>query len=391
VAEVDHLTAPALRRSRAALTVIFLLNGLVFASWTPQLPALREQLDIGMGELGLVLLGPPVGFLFGTRSVRGLVERCGSGRTTRVIALVYALSLLGPTLAGSAWTLFFCLIPIGLTQGALIVAANAHGVMLQDRYGRPILSAFHAFYSLGGMIGAALAGLAVHTDLGPPAHFTAVGVTAAVIVLTLPRLIDGTRDDDRPDADGAKGRRRPSGAVVLLGLLGFLVLVAEGETANWSTVYLRDETGAGSGTAALGYAAFAAAMATGRLISDRLLRRLGPVRFVRIFAGTAATGLLVGQLVETTAAGIAGFAVLGLGLSGLIPVFFSAAGNLPDGTRALSQVVAVSFLGFLAGPPLMGFVAQFTGLRTAFILLAVLIAVIIPAARATIPAAAKEE
>lgn len=178
-------------------------------------------------------------------------------------------------------------------------------------------------------------------------------------------------------------------------MLGFFVLMAEGETANWSAIYLKDVTGAGDGLAAAGYVAFAAMMTAGRLTGDRLVARFGPVRVVRVSAGLGAAGMALALLAGTTAAGIAGFAVLGLGLSGLIPILFSAAANVPgtDPDRALAQVVALSFLGFLAGPPLMGVIAEVSSPTVGFALLAALIAAVSLAARAAAPAArgAKED
>jgi fucose permease len=391
---------PRVRRARAGLIAVFFVNGLVYASWMPQIPTLRADLGLSDAMLGLALLGPPVGFLAGTNLTGRLVSRFGSSAVTRGWAALYCLCLLPPAFAAGAGTLFALLIPLGLSQGSLVVASNAHGAVLQRRYGRPIMAMFHAFYSMGGMAGAGLGGLAAHRDVDPRWHFAAVSLAGTLCALVatrflLPRPADGHGDHDGARHGAAAPRRRTGGPVLLLSVLGFFVLMAEGETANWSAIYLKDVTGAGDGLAAAGYVAFAAMMTAGRLTGDRLVARFGPVRVVRVSAGLGAAGMALALLAGTTAAGIAGFAVLGLGLSGLIPILFSAAANVPgtDPDRALAQVVALSFLGFLAGPPLMGVIAEVSSPTVGFALLAALIAAVSLAARAAAPAArgAKED
>jgi MFS family permease len=389
-----------LRHARKALLAVFLINGMVFASWMPQIPTIKTDLGLSPGMLGLALLGPAVGFLTGMRLAGRLTSRFGSAPMTRAFALIYCFCPIGPAFAVDAWTLFALLVPLGLTQGALIVASNAHGVTLQRGYGRPIMATFHAFYSMGGMTGAAFGGLAAQAGIQPLHHFAVTATIAVLLAIVTTRwLLPGAADASSARTGPTPGvaaaspatprRWRIGGPTFVLSALGFIILMAEGETANWSAVYLREVTHAGPGLAAAGYVAFAAAMTIGRFAGDRLVARFGPVTMVRASAGLASMGLVLGLMVGGTAAGIVGFCTLGAGLSGIMPILFSAAGNQPgiSAGRAIAQVAGLSFLGFLVGPPLMGAIADISDLRVGFALLAALIAVVSLAASATAPAA----
>lgn len=255
--------------------------------------------------------------------------------------------------------LALALVAFGSANGVLDVSLNAHGVAVEKGYGRPILSSFHAAFSLGGLTGSALGGSLASWGLGVLPQFLAVGGSAALaFVPAFGALLPAGADADGPgEADGGAERAPafawPTGAILGLGVVSFCVLLGEGAMADWSAVYLEGTLGTGPGLAAAGYAAFSLAMAAGRLAGDRLNRRFGPAVLVRSGGALAAVGLGLSLLVAHPLAALAGFACAGLGFSIVFPLALSAAGNsgeMPSG-QAIAAVASAGYLGFLVGAP----------------------------------------
>jgi fucose permease len=223
------------------------------------------------------------------------------------------------------------------------------------------MSSFHALFSLGGVAGALLAGGAMALGVGDVAHVSVSAVVAlSAAVVALPGLVRprAARDHAGPAV------ARPSGTLLMLGILALLALLAEGAMADWSAVYLHDTLGSSPSVAAVGFAAFSLAMAAGRFTGDALVGRLGPRRVLRGSSAVAAVGLGAALLLGHPAIGVVGCALVGLGIANIIPVLFSAAARvsgMPPG-RALAAVATTGYLGFLAGPPLIGVVAEAAGL-----------------------------
>ena len=256
------------------------------------------------------------------------------------------------------------LFDFGAGFGSINVAANAQGLALERLYGRPILSPFHAAFSSGGLAGAGLGALAGGLGVAPRAHFGALALVLALFALvTRPRLLP--RAADAPER--AVTLVRPPRTLLVLGAAAFCTMLAEGAAADWSAVYLSRSLGAAAALAALAYTAFSLTMVVSRTVGDRLNVRFGPVSLVR-GGGLPAAGGLAAALVEgSTAAALAGFAAMGAGLGVVVPVLFRAAGST-RGVSAGVGVAAVStigWLGFLAGPPAIGFAAGAVGLRSA--------------------------
>jgi hypothetical protein len=353
----------ALRRARLAVAALFLLDGVGVASWVVRIPAVQARLGLTPGVLGLALLGAALGALVAMPAAGRWVVRRGSGPVTRVAALAFAAALLLPPLAPDAVALGVALVVFGACNGALGVAMNAQAAAVERAYGRPIMASFHALFSAGGLAGAALGGLAAGVGVTPPAQMAGVAlvVAAAAPFATRPLL---PASADASDA-GVRGIGRPTPLILALGALAFCVLVAEGAIADWSAVYLRGAVGAGPGLAAAGYAAFSVTMATGRAVGDALTVRLGAARLVRLGGALAALGIALALLAREPLLAIAGFGCVGAGLASVFPSVLGAASRAP-GVAAGAGIAAVSTLGwfgFLAGPPLIGFVAEATSLR----------------------------
>ncbi|MBZ6176239.1 MFS transporter [Streptomyces olivaceus] len=368
-AEHDHRT---LVRGRTATSLLFLLFGTALGTWTSRIPAVKGHLGLSDGLLSLALLAFAVGSIVGMLLLGRLADRFGSTLVMVPTALLEGVLLVPPAYVGSLAGLAAALFLFGLTHGTLNIAMNANAVHVQEAYGRPIMSSFHAVYSIGGFLGAAVGGVLARQDVGPGATFITVGTGVLVLagwagLWALPE----TRPERIPPAGGPTEARGKDSVVsldlIFLGLLAMCALVGEGTAADWSAVYMHESLGSSAGTAAAAFAAFSVAMTAGRLLGDRLAARFGPVRLVRASGVLASVGMLAALLIGHPAAGLVGFACLGAGMACIAPQVYSAAGrrNPARAGAALSLVVSLGYTGFLVGPIVVGAVSTVTGLPTA--------------------------
>jgi hypothetical protein len=269
-------------------------------------------------------------------------------------------------------------------MGSLDVTMNAHGVAVERRYGRAILASFHAAFSIGGLAGGAIGAFAAAIDLDVRAQLAIVAVISAAVGLTWSRRFLGG------DADAVGHAEplfvRPPRRLLALGALAFACLLIEGASADWSAVYLRDELGTTAAVAAIGFTAFSITMTLGRIFGDRLVDRFGPEAIVRAGGGVAAIGFGLALIAAAPAPAILGFACLGAGMSGVVPIVFRAAGHVPGMAAGvgLAAVSSTGYLGFLIGPPTIGGLAELTGLPTALgvlVALAAAVALLAPTTR----------
>jgi len=360
------------RQARGAVTAVFFINGLVFGSWAVRIPAVRDHVGLSDGELGIALACGAIGSILAMPIAGGRAARIGSRRATRVslalLCVIAAVVALAPNLPMLCLLMLF----FGAAMGALDVTMNAHGVAVEHRYGRAILASFHAAFSLGGLAGGALGALAAAAGLDVRAHLALVAAASAAVGLTWSRRFLRARAD-------AIGHNepvfvRPPRRLLALGALAFACLLIEGASADWSGVYLRDELGTTGAVAALGFTAFSVTMTLGRIFGDRLVDRFGPQAIVRAGGTIAAVGFGFALVVAAPAAAIVGFACLGAGMSGVVPIVFRASGHVPGMAAGvgLAAVSSTGYLGFLVGPPTIGGIAELLGLPLALVVLVVL-------------------
>jgi MFS family permease len=356
--------------ARIAVTAVFALNGALFASIFSRLPAIQERTDIGDGALGLALLCAMLGLLSAQLVTGPLISKRGSRPLVIVGALGYALGLVPIALAGSWGVLAASLLLVGFSNGLLDVAMNTHGLTVEKQLERPILSTLHAAFSFGALGGAAVGGLAAGAGVEVEPHLFGVCAAGIVCILVAGRFLLPPGADATPEGPLFAV---PSRGLALVGAFAFCVLLTEGAVNDWSAVYIEGELDAAESTAAGGLAAFSLTMGIGRLFGDRLNVALGPVRLARGGAALAAAGIGTAVLADGPALALIGFASAGVGLAGLFPIALRAAAE--KGETAAPSVAAVSaggYLGFLAGPPLIGGVAELAGLRAGLALLVLL-------------------
>ena len=360
--------APEFRRARRAVLAVFALNGFALGGWFVRIPAVQDRLGIGEGLLGVALLGAAVGALLSMTVTGALISRLGSRRVVGATALLLPISLIPLALAPNVVALALALLLVGAANGALDVSMNSHAVAVEERYGRRIMSSFHAAFSFGALAGSVLGGGVAYLGVEVLPHFLVVFVLATIAAVPAYRALLPSNADAAEG--GAPAFARPTRALFGLGVISFCVLLGEGAMSDWSAVYLDNALETGPGFAAAGYAAFSLTMALGRLFGDRLADRFGPTRLVRLCGAVAAVGLGVALAVGDPVFALVGFACAGAGFSVVFPLALSAAGQTDDVATgpALAAVSTAAYTGFLAGPPTIGFVAEVAGLGTALYL-----------------------
>jgi MFS family permease len=368
------------RRAYVAVAAAFLIHSTVSGTWAPRLPAIKKSLDLSDGELGTALVGLAIGLLVGTRLAGAPVDRFGSRPVMRAGFPLLAATLVLPGLAESGATLFGALLVLGLASGALDVAMNAQGIEVERHLGRPILSGLHGLWSVGLGLGAGAAAVAAAIDADPLEHFA---VVAAVLALASLVFLHGLLAMHHPEPGEHEEEHVPvrwTLPLVLLGVIAFCSFVGEGSASDWSAVYMTQELGSSEALGAVAFGAFAVTMALARFAADPLRGRLGNLVLVRGGSLIAAGGLGLALSIHEPLAGIIGFALLGFGLAPVVPIAFSAAGDLdPRATgRLVGRVATLGYVGSVAGPIMIGWLAEATSLRASLglvVLLALVIAV----------------
>jgi MFS family permease len=328
--------------------------------------------------LGLLILLVALGGIAGMQAAGPLADRFGSRALVAVAGVWISVAVLGPAFATGPVTLGLALLIFGTGNGALDVSMNAQAVQVERAYPRPIMSAFHAMFSCGGLAGSLVGAATMHGGWDVRVTMTAAGaIGLCTLALCIPRLLpraesySGTAISEQ-DATGpaAAGSRRSAYLRVLaLAAIAFGFLLTEGVANDWSALQVREHLGVSDATAALAFGAFSVTMTAGRFTADRVSGRFGRVAVVRWGAVLAAAGLTLIVSSPWLAPTLLGWALLGVGLAGGVPQIFSAAGNLGTGSAAtdMSRVFGLGYLGFLAGPSVIGWLADLGSLTTALL------------------------
>ena len=356
------MTRPSsLVAARWATVATFVANGFGFGSWATALPALKAHLAISAGELSIALLAMSIGGVIAMQPASRLIQKIGgTGRSTTRLGFGFAIALALPLLAPNLITLVIACAAVGATICLMDVAMNAHATKVEADWGTPIMSSFHAGFSLGGLIGTGFGALMLMLHLPTPLLLVPVAVIVLVtLIVTAPYLGAG---DTEPHEAGPIFRL-PEKSIVFLAVLLTLCFMSEGAMADWSGIYL-NSLGEAPARAAAGYAAFSATMVLGRLSGDWVVHRFGRPMVIGAGCAIAAFGLILATALPFFYAIVIGFALVGIGLSNVVPcVFSTAAARASSPAAGIAEVSTAGFGGFLSGPPLIGAVAAHFGMR----------------------------
>lgn len=362
-------------RARWSVNAIFLLHGIIVANWLTRIPAVQHRFGLSIGALGAYLLSTALGALCGMPVAARLVSRYGSARIVRTFTFLFCIWLPVPGAITRAWMLAPALFVFGWSAAGMEVSMNTQAVLVERRLGRPVMTTFHALFSIGGMAGSAMGGLAASMGLTPTLHL-ATASAALLIPCVLAVRILLPDDPQEPPAEIVPWTRHAR-VLWALGVIAFCILIGEGAMADWTAVYLSGIRGVTPGLAAAGYAVFSVCMAAGRLGGDRLRARFEEVTIIRYGAALACLGLSLGLGLGGLWGGLLGFACAGFGFSSIFPILTMRSGQVPgiSPQAGIATITALGYSGFLAGPPLIGLLAQFSSLRVGLGLIPLLSAV----------------
>ncbi|WAP70456.1 MFS transporter [Jiella pelagia] len=377
--------------ARRAVALAFFVNGFGIGSWAPEVPILAARLDIGEKTIGFLIVAFGLGGILTMPLIARAIGRLGSRPPMLLTHFFAAFAFPALIIAPSLGFAFVAIFLFGAMFAGMDAAMNANAITLERHMDRAIMSSSHGFWSVGGFVGAG-AGGPIIAAFGYQTH---AAVVAAVILICFAFVWKMARDDRAASAvkSGEAPARRPDArtkaasayspaalfSAVAIGLFALVAMLPEGGTIDWSALYLKTELGADTATSGFALAAFSAAMAIFRFLGDDIRNRLGAVKTVRLFAFVAACGLLLAGLADHLLVALAGFALAGIGLANIVPIAFSAAGNvkgLPDGT-GISIATAIGYSGGLMAPSVIGFIAEHVGLATVYLGMAGLLAIVL--------------
>lgn len=354
---------------RIAVGSVFFLFGMCFASWASRIPSIQQQLELSDATLGLVLLALPVGSMLSLPLAGWLIAKAGSRKIVIIAASLYSLALVSLGLVHNVLQLVLGLFIFGLSGNLLNISVNTQAVRVEALYKRTIMASFHGVWSLAGFTGALIGSYMIGMNVFPYQHFLLIFLLSVIMLLISSRYLlkeDGHKNDNQPLF------AKPDKTLINLGIIAFCSMICEGAMVDWSGVYFKKVVMAEGAWMGAGYTAYMSTMATGRFVADWLTLRLGIKRVLQFSGVLTASGLLIAVLFPNLVTAIAGFLLVGFGVSSVVPLVYSAAGKskvLSPGV-ALTAVSTIGFLGFLCGPPIIGLVAGATSLKISFLIIA---------------------
>lgn len=362
-----------LNRVRLATSLFFFGMGFCFATWASRIPDIKSMLQLSEAGLGTLLFALPIGQLTGMSFSGRIVSKHGSRKIMFIALPLYAfcLTLLG--LADVKWQLALGLFLFGFCGNFCNIAVNTQGVYTQQLYDKPIIGSFHGSWSLAGFFGALVSLIMLSFGLTPYQHFMVAFVFVLLIVLFNYKYIIKAKVKKKAEHEKYSFFKNPDSTLIWLGVVCFCGMASEGIMFDWSGVYFKEIVKAPGALVVLGYTTFMISMASGRFLSDILVRKYG-IRKVLLVSGVViSSGLYMAVLLPYLIPCMIAFMLVGFGVSNVVPIIISVAGNnekVPT-SIALTIVSSISFLGFLIGPPLIGFIAELTSLKYSFAIIGV--------------------
>ncbi len=365
-----ELNLPSQRIYRISVSVFFFMQGLCFSSWASRIPDIKTMLHLSDGQLGSVLFALPAGLMTSLPLSGWLVSKYGSRTAILLSSLFYPVMLVCIGLVSTSLQLAAVLFVFGLWGNMFNIAVNTQAVGVEAMYGRSIMASFHGLWSLASFTGAVVGTALISLSISPFTHFCIISVCALLLVgLFFKNLLP----QDETSASQPLFAK-PDSALLKLGLIAFCSMVAEGVMFDWSGVYFKSVVEAPRQWVTLGYVTSVGAMAAGRFAGDWLANRFGKKTILQVSGILIATGLLIAVLFPALIPATFGFLLVGLGVSSIVPLVYGAAGRSKtmNAGVALAAVSTIGFMGFLVGPPSIGFIAQASSLRWSFALIAAL-------------------
>ena len=362
-----HAKLSYLNRIRWAVSLFYFGMGLCFATWASRIPAIKTALHLSEGELGSILFAVPVGQLIAMPFSGKLVTRYGSHKVLAFSLLFYVLGMISLGLATDGWQLAMGLFAYGLFGNFCNIAVNTQGVYTEGLFKKTLMGSFHGSWSLAGFVGALIGLIMLSFNISTVVHFSIMAVLIMIILFLNYNFLIKVKSK-KEIKEEKKGFSTPDSNLIWLGIIGFCCMASEGIMFDWSGVYFKEIVKAPGALVILGYTSFMVMMAIGRFVGDSLIHKYGSKRILQISGIAISFGLFLAVIFPYLIPCTLSFMIVGIGVSSVVPTVYSLAGKNTTVTTsvALTIVSSVSFLGFLMGPPLIGYIAELTSLKYSF-------------------------
>lgn len=358
-----------------AIFCLYFCTGLCFSSWASRIPDIKNTLRLDDAAWGTILLMIPIGQVCGMTISGLIVSKVGSKMILPIALTGYVVALLFIGLSSTGYALIMSLIAFGFCGNFCNISVNTQAISLEAVYNKPIMASFHGGWSLAGLTGASIGLLMASIHLRPIYHFCFIGAIVVITLLINRAYLQPDIKKEKDPADiAARKRRKPETFLFLLGIVAFCGMAAEGSMSDWSGLYLIDIVGIQKHLAPIGLAAYMITMASGRFIIDKATQKWGRQRIIQTGGTLITTGLFTAVAFPHFITVIIAFMITGFGTAGIVPTIYSTAGQKTriPASIALTIVSSISFLGFLMGPPLIGYIASVTNLRYSYSLIGIL-------------------
>ncbi|UFH54144.1 MFS transporter [Spirosoma sp. KNUC1025] len=374
---VRNLLTFLLNRQALAVGLVFASDSLLFGSWVAHIPHIKERLQLSDSDLGMTLFAMPIGLIVMNPLTGWIIAKLGESRTCFWSAIALTLAICIPINAPNTVVMAGGLFLVGLCSALINVAMNTAATNVERSQNISIMSSCHGMWSLGGLLGSGIAGAVIALHVSPSAHMAVMAGLVLLVTFLLQPILSTIPSSSRTESGEKAGSSfvLPNMDLSLMILIGLAVAMGEGVALDWSAVYLRETLGASSQIAALGFGAFSLTMTSFRFVGDAILPKIGAKRWLQIGGLIGASGLLLAIALPYPPTALIGFALLGVGCSLGAPILYSASmrvAGIPP-AAGLATFATFSFIGFLAGPPIIGFVAESFGLYYGLGLVAIML------------------
>lgn len=356
---------------RTAVNIFFLVNGFVYANWAARIPAMQEQHDLDNIQIGFILLAHSIGAFIAMPVTGFLISKYSSRKVTFASGVAFPFFFVMLPWSQGFLSLLIPFLLMGSATGMMDVAMNAQAVQIEKILKKPIMTMFHALFSIGMVIGGLLGSLAINQGWSLSTHFPIVFLISLTTLVFAGKYL-------YPDPQSYSSKEPwfilPKGPLVILGIIAFCCMMGEGAIADWSTIYMKEIVQSPTYLYAMGLTAFAALMTSGRLVGDQVRKRIRDRKILILGALLSIAGMLFTLLIDYPIIVIIGFGIVGLGLSNIVPIIYSLAGNMKkiNPGVGIAMATTIGYSGFMIGPPLIGFIADASSLYYSMILLSVL-------------------
>lgn len=369
---ISEVVTDSLKRTRIAVFIFYFAQGICFSSWASRIPDIKNTFGLDDAAWGTILLMIPIGQICGMTLSGLLVSRLGSKRIFPIAIFGYVAMLLLIGLANTKYYLIINLIAFGFFGNFCNISVNTQAITLERMYGRSIMASFHGGWSAAGLIGASIGLLMSSLRVTPFVHFAIVAaLVIAAVILNLRYLQEDVKHVKTKEEIASSKKNKPERFLFLLGIVAFCGMAAEGAMSDWSGVYLQDVVGTSQRLAPLGLTTYMITMASGRFVVDKASARFGKKRIVQAGGCLIFLGLFLAVAFPNLITTIIAFMIIGFGTCSIVPTIYSIAGQKTKISTgmALTIVSSISFIGFLLGPPVIGYISNLTNLRYSYALI----------------------